>query len=269
MKAFAKVLLFAFSSCMAQAQLPSRAICSPPPPRTATPLESTTFDNVRADILSGNHQQALGEAEAILNAHPGNAEASFMIGTLLLDEGRPEEALVCFRNSQAAWPGSTDVHAGLLEAYAETGDRRDRDIERAILRGYHFDGHHPSAARTSGIVVERFHVGDKLIEAVEYFDPQGPDHVWYRFSEYDEKGQILGSYAFAADDADQNAYRQQHPDIAGSTLHRFALESFFSGTSSTVGSIDGAPTYDDFRTRVVSVVQAETTTASAASNPPK
>ncbi len=262
-------LLLALSPCLALAQLPSRPICSPPPPRTSIALESTTFDNVRADILSGDRQQALREAEAILNSHPGNAEASFMIGTLLLDTGRPDEALVCFRNAQAAWPGSTDVHAGLLEAYAETGDRRNRDVERAILRGYHSDGHHPNAARTSGIVVERFHVGDKLIEAVEYFEPQGPDHVWYRFTEYDEKGLTLGSYAFAADDADQTAYRLQHPDIAGSTLHRFALESFFSGTSSTVGNIDGAPTYDDFRTRVVSVVQAETTTASASPNPPK
>jgi tetratricopeptide (TPR) repeat protein len=260
MKVFTKVLLFALSPCMALAQ--PHSICSPPPPRTSTPLQNSDFVAVRADLLSGNRQQALSEAEAILNAHPGNAEASFMIGTLLLDFGKPDEALVCFRNSQAAWPGSTDVHAALLEAYAETGDRKDRDIERAILRGYHADGHHPTAARTSGIVIERFHAGEKTVEAVEYFDPQGPDHVWYRFTEYDEKGVSLGSYAFAADDADQAAYHQQHPDVVGSTLHRFALESFFAGTSATVGAIDGAPTYDDFRTRVVGVVQAENSTAS-------
>jgi tetratricopeptide (TPR) repeat protein len=232
------------------------------------PLQNSDFANVRADLLSGNRQQALTEAETILNAHPGNAEASFMIGTLLLDYGKPDEALVCFRNSQAAWPGSTDVHAGLLEAYAETGDRKNRDIERAILRGYHADGHHPTATRTSGIVIERFHAGDKTIEAVEYFDPQGPDHVWYRFTVNDDKGIILGSYAFAADDQDQAAYRQQHPDIAGSTLHRFALESYFAGTSATVGSLDGAPTYDDFRTRIVSIVQSQNSTASV-SDPAK
>jgi hypothetical protein len=262
MKVFPTAFLLAFSTGLSLAQSPDHPICSPPPPRTSQPLEGSDFANVRADLLNGNRRQALAGAEAILNAHPGNAEASFMIGTLLLDNGKPDEALVCFRNSQAAWPGSTDVHAGLLEAYAETGDRRDRDIERAILRGYHADGHHPSAARTTGIVIERFHAGDRTIESVEYFDPQGPDHVWYRFSEYDDKGAIVGSYAFAADDQDQTTYHQEHPDVAGSTLHRFALESFFAGTSSTVGSIDGAPTYDDFRTRIVSVIQSQNSTAS-------
>jgi hypothetical protein len=167
------------------------------------------------------------------------------------------------RNSQAAWPGSTDVHAGLLEAYSETGDRKNRDIERAILRGFHSDGHHPTAARTTGIVIERFHAGDKTVEGVEYFDPQGPDHIWYRFTVSGDEGVILGSYSFAADDADQAAYYRQHPDVAGSTLHRFALQSTFAGTASTLGTIDGAPTYDDFRTRIVGIVQAETVTASA------
>jgi hypothetical protein len=263
MKTLSTALLALFSS-LALAQSPERPICSPPPPRNAQPLHASDFDNVRAAILNGDRSQALTEAETILSAHPGNAEASFMIGTLLLDYGRPSEALVCFRNAQAAWPASTDVHAGLLEAYAETGDRKSRDIERAILRGYHSDGHHPTAARTTGIVIERFHAGDKIVEGVEYFDPQGSDHIWYRFTVFGDAGMILGSYSFAADDPDQAAYRQQHPDVAGSTLHRFALQSTFAGTASTLGTIDGAPTYDDFRTRIVGIVQAETVTASAA-----
>jgi tetratricopeptide (TPR) repeat protein len=238
-------------------------------PRSASaPLENSDFANVRSDLLSGRRDKALSEAEEILDAHPGNAEASFMIGTLLLDYGKPEEALVCFHNAQGAWPGSTDVHAGLLEAFAETGDRKNRDIERAVLRGYHSDGRHPSAAKTPGIVIERFHAGDKSVEAVEYFEPQGPDHVYYRFTVSDAKGVSTGYYAFAADDPDQAAYRQEHPDIAGSTLHRFALESYFGGTPSTVGTMDGAPTYDDFRNRVVSVLESEGGTASAAA-PPK
>ncbi len=262
-KPFPTVVLLALLPSLALAELPERPICSPPPPKTSEPLHAFDFDSVRSDLLSGNRSQALKEAEAILNSHPGNAEASFMIGTLLLDNGKPAEALVCFRNSQAAWPGSTDVHAALLEAYAETGDRKNRDLERAILRGYHSDGHHPSAARTTGIVIERFHAGEKTVEATEYFDPQESDHIWYRFAVSDEKGMPLGSYALAADDPDQVAYHQQHPDVVGSTLHRFALESTFAGAASTVGTIDGAPTYDDFRTRIVGLVQAETVTASA------
>ncbi len=259
----ATALMIALAPWTLAAQTPPHPICSPAPPRTSAALDSSDFLSVRSDLLSGNRQQALNEAEAILNAHPGNAEASFMIGTLLLDYGKPDEALVCFRNAQAAWPGSTDVHAGLLEAFSETGDRKDRDIERAILRGYHSDGHHPSAARTPGIVVERFHAGDRTIESIEYFEPEGSEHVFYRFNVTDEKGAILGYYAFAADDADQAAYHQQHPDVVGSTLHRFELLSYFDGASTNLGVIDGAPTYDDFRTRIVSVVQAQNTTASA------
>lgn len=267
MRIFPTALLLVLTVGIATAQPPEHPICSPPSPKFSQPLQSSDFAAVRADLLNGDRERALHEAEAILNAHPGNAEASFMIGTLLLDYGKPDEAVVCFRNSQAAWPGSTDVHAGLLEAYSEIGDRKNRDIERAILRGYHSDGHHPTAARTTGIVIERFRAGDRSIEAVEYFEPQGTDHVLYRFTAVDDKGALLGSYAFAADDADQAAYHRDHPDVAGSTLHRYALESFFSGTSSTLGTIDGAPTYDDFRSRIVTIVQAETTTASAGTPP--
>ena len=262
------IVVLLLSSAFACADSAQRPICSPPPPRTSTPLENSDFASVRADLLSGNRQQALREAEDILNAHPGNAEASFMIGTLLLDYGKPAEALVCFRNAQAAWPGSTDVHAGLLEAFAETGDRKDRDIERAILRGYHADGRHPSAARTPGIVIERFHAGDRQIEAVEYFEPQGPDHVYYRFNVSDPNGVIVGWYAFAADDPDQATYHQEHPDIARTTLRRYALESFIAGNSATLGTIDGNPSYDDFRSRIVAVAQAASSTADATPPPP-
>ena len=257
-------VVFLFPFTLAWAASPQHPICSPPPPRTATPLRNSDFAGVRADLLSGNRQQALHEAEDILDAHPGNAEASFMIGTLLLDYGQPAEALVCFRKAQAAWPGSTDVHAGLLEAFAETGDRKDRDIERAILRGYHADGRHPSAARTPGIVIERFHAGDRQIEAVEYFDPQGPDHVYYRFNVADPHGVIVGWYAFAADDADQAAYHQAHPDVARTSLRRYALESFINGNSATLGTFDGNPSYDDFRSRIVAVAQTQSSTATAA-----
>jgi tetratricopeptide (TPR) repeat protein len=259
--------LLLLSFVLASAALAQRPICSPAPPRTSTPLQNSDFANVRADLLSGNREQALREAEEILDAHPGNAEASFMIGTLLLDYGKPAEALVCFRNAQAAWPGSTDVHAGLLEAFAETGDRKNRDIERAILRGYHADGHHPSAAKTPGMVIERFRAGDKEIEAVEYFDPQGPDHVYYRFNVFDPGGVIVGWYAFAADDPDQAAYQNEHPDVARTSLRRYALESFIGGNSANLGMIDGAPSYDDFRSRIVSVCAAETSTADASPPP--
>lgn len=264
MKTLSPVLLLAFFSSLALAQLPERPICSPPPPRTTQPLHVSDFDNVRAEILNGDRSEALAAAEGILNAHPGNAEASFIIGTLLLDQGQPAESLVCFAHAEAAWPDSTDVHAGLLEAYAESGDRKNRDAERAILRAFHSDGRHPTAARTTGIVIERFHAGERTVEAIEYFVPQGADHIWYRFNVTGDNGMILGSYSFAAADADQDAYRRQHPDVAGSTLHRFALESSFAGAASTLGTLDGAPAYDDFRSRIAGVVQAETVTASAA-----
>ena len=252
----AAVVLLAFSTSLAAASGPSaRPVCSPPMPRSSSMLQNSDFVNVRADLLSGRRQEALSEAEAILDAHPGNAEASFMIGTLMLDEGKPDEALVCFHNAQAAWPGSTDVHAGLLEAFAETGDRKDRDVERSILRGYHSDGRHPAAAKTPGIVIERFHVGERAIEAVEYFEPQGEDHEWFRFTVSDAKGVTAGYYAFAADDEDQAAYHREHPDIAGATLHRFAIESVFGGSTATMGTMDGVPTYDDFRNRIVTIIQ--------------
>lgn len=269
------VLLLAFTPCLAIAEGRPHPICSPPMPRSASMLQNSDFVNVRADLLSGRRREALSEAEAILDAHPGNAEASFMIGTLMLDDGKPDEALVCFHNAQAAWPGSTDVHAGLLEAFAETGDRKDRDVERSILRGYHADGRHPSAAKTPGIVIERFHVGDRAIEAVEYFEPQGADHEWFRFTVSDGKGVSNGYYAFAADDGDQAAYHQEHPDIAGSTMHRFAIESVFGGSTATMGTMDGAPTYDDFRNRIVTIIQygsgtgSGSTSASAPATPPR
>ena len=40
-------------------------------------------------------------------------------------------------------------------------------------------------------------------------------------------------------------------------------------THSTLGAIDGAPTYDDFRTRIVSVLQTENATASVSAAPAK
>lgn len=245
--------------------------CAAWPQRTHNPDQAQTdqkpaerqpdpvaFQGVQSSLEAGRKDEALQKAQAIVSMYPNNVHANAITGAVLLDMARPADAVACFRKVVEAQPDDPHAHALLLEAYAESGDREHRDQEIATLRRFHADGRHPAFAESKGFMIERIPIGNLSVAAIQYFAPEGRYHFAYRFDVYDTSDKMIEFIALAAEDEDQALFAEAHPKEAKAGEHRYSLDRYTQNEQALLGFIDGTPSYDDLRARVVKAITAET-----------
>jgi len=220
------------------------------------------------ELKQKKFDEAIADAKTILEKDPESPQANKLVGVVLLDAQKPADALTYFQKAQSLDSGEASVHELLLQAYAGMGDKAQRDEQRAILRSLHSDGKHPVLAQEQGFVIEMIPAGDKVIQAFEFYEPAGRFHFYYRFNVFDASGKMERFYALESDDADQAMYAQQHPKEATAGERRFSIDYYEqkkpdSVTQGLVGFIDGQPSYDDLRARIVKLVSTEQPAATA------
>jgi tetratricopeptide (TPR) repeat protein len=216
---------------------------------------------VIASLKARNFDDALTGAKAILAANPNSPKANKLIGVVLLDQQKSLAALPYFQKALQLAPDDPMVHALLLQAYAQTGDKVHRDEQRAILRGYHSDGKHPVFAQIPAFLIETIPVGNKVIQATEFYEPSGEFHFYYRFNIFDTSGNIQSFIALESDDADQALFAQQHSKEAAAGERRFSLDGYSKTADGHVTQalytfFNGHPSYDDVRALVIKLVQS-------------
>lgn len=215
---------------------------------------------VIASLQARNFDDALVGAKAILAADPNSPKANKLVGVVLLDQQKASDSLPYFEKALQLSPDDPTVHGLLLQAYAQSGDKTHRDEQRTILRGFHADGKHPQFAQIPSYLIETIPVGDKIVQATEFYEPSGEFHFYYRFNIFDATGHIQSFIALESDDSDQTLYAQQHPKQAAKGDRRFSLDGYSKSadgnvTQSRYTFFDGQPTYDDVRALVVKLVQ--------------
>jgi hypothetical protein len=226
---------------------------------------------VIASLQSRDFADALTGAKAILAAGPASPKANKLVGVVLLDQQKASDSLPYFEKALQLAPGDPTVHGLLLQAYAQSGDKTRRDQQRAILRGFHTDGKHPQFAQIPSYLIETIPVGDRIVQATEFYEPSGEFHFYYRFNIFDPAGHIQSFIALESDDADQALYAQQHPKQAAAGDRRFSLDGYSKSADGNVTQAlytfyDGQPTYDAVRDLVLKLVQTGKAPAPATTN---
>jgi tetratricopeptide (TPR) repeat protein len=232
-------------------------------------LDPAERDKVIADINAKKFDDALVEAKAILAAHPDSSQANKLVGVVLLDDQKAADALSYFLKALALDANDPSVHALLLQAYAQSGDRKNRDAQREILRGYHTDGKHPDFARSLGFTIETIPFVGKAVQAFEFYEPAGKFHLYYRFNVYDTlDGHLQSFYALESDDIDQVNYAKEHPKEASAGERRFSIDVYSRNaagnpTQGLIAFIDGKPAYDDVRAQIIKIMDKPAAPAAA------
>jgi hypothetical protein len=239
------------------------------PPGADAQTDPHAEAKVVASLEARDFDDALTGARAILAANPNSPKANKLIGVVYLDQQKSSDALPYFEKALQLSPDDPTVHGLLLQAYAESGDKTRRDEQRAILRGYHSDGKHPEMAQIPAYLIETIPVGDKIIQATEFYEPSGEFHFYYRFNIFDTTGQIQSFIALESDDADQAMFAQQHPKEAAAGERRFSLDGYSKNADGHVTQalytfFNGQPSYDDVRALVIKLVRSGKEPAPAA-----
>src|SRR5215470_8159366 len=151
----------------------------------ASPAQNTTSPQPTAqqglDQLK-NHQpqQALAIFQQLLQAYPNDVAINLYAADAALQLYQADKAVQYAEKARQQDPNNWKVHTTLVVAYAMAGRTAQRDAERDVLRKLHADPKAPEAMQSNGFLVDMFPVKQYRIEAIEYFQPLGKFHIYYR-----------------------------------------------------------------------------------------
>ena len=210
------------------------------------------------DALKANQpREALADFQQILKADPNNAKANLLASTAAVELYQGPLAVQYAEKARRLDPQDWKIHTTLVAAYAAAGMKAQRDQERALLRQMHKDGP-PDAREATGFLVEMFPLGSWRVDAVEYFDPMGEFHTYYRFLVRRPDGDRVGEVDAQSNDFDERSWAAAHPGEAAAGERQFQLSGHGAdGKEVDYRMFSGKPDYDAIRTLVTGILQTQ------------
>ena len=219
-----------------------------------TPPAAPTIDQGVAALRSGQPAQALGIFQQILAADPKNAVADLYAATAAMEQYNGHLAVEYAERARQLDPQSWKIHTTLVAAYAAAGMKAQRDQERAKLAELHASGA-PEARQANGFLVEMFPVGSTRVDAVQYFQPVGKFHTYFRFIVHTPAGgKAPQEIDVQSNDFDQKSWAQAHPSEAAAGERQFQITD--AAGVKDYRMFSGKPDYDAIRAMVVEILTA-------------
>jgi tetratricopeptide (TPR) repeat protein len=212
---------------------------------------SATLAHGLAELQANQARQALADFQHILNSDPGNTAANLLASTAAVELYQGQLAVKYAEKARQLDPQNWKIHTTLVAAYSAAGMKQQRDQERAALEQLHETGA-PDARQATGFLVEMFPVGTYRVDAVEYFEPMGKFHTYYRFLVRQADGRRVWEVDVESDDFDEQSWAAAHPADAASGNRQFQI----TGRGENNQSVDyrnfsGKADYDNIRVMVV------------------
>lgn len=227
---------------------------APVPPPSAVSASPTLAQGLAA--LQTNHaHQALIDFQQILQSNPNDTAANLLASTAAVETFQGQLAVQYAEKARQLDPQNWKIHTTLVAAYSAAGMKQQRDEERALLEQLHKTG--ASDARlATGFLLEMFPVGAYRVDAVEYFEPMGKFHTYYRFLVRQADGHRVWEVDVQSDDFDQKSWAEAHATEAAAGERQFQI----TGHGGDDKEIDyrmfsGHPNYDNIRVMVVEILR--------------
>jgi len=208
-----------------------------------------------AALHDNEARTALTDFQQVLESDPNNTAANLLASTAAVELFQGQAAVQYAEKARQLDPGNWKIHTTLVAAYSAAGMKQQRDQERALLHEMHKTG--ASDARlATGFLLEMFPVEQYRVDAVEYFEPLGKFHTWYRFLVRQANGHRVWEIDVESDDFDQKSWAEAHPREAAAGERQFQI----TGRGGDSNSVDyrmfsGMPDYDNIRVMVVEILR--------------
>ncbi|MGC2636097.1 MAG: hypothetical protein WA294_02890 [Acidobacteriaceae bacterium] len=220
-------------------------------PTATSPAAPPTVEQGLAALQAHQPAEALADFQQILAGDPNNAVATLYAATAALEMYNGSLAVQYAEKARQLDPQSWKVHTTLVAAYAAAGMKAQRDQEREALAQLHRTGA-ADAREARGFLLEMFAVGPEQVEAIQYFEPVGKFHTYYRFL---VRGAASREIDVQSNDFDEKSWETAHSAQAAAGERQFQLTDA-AGTAD-YRMFSGKPDYDAIRGMVVGVLQGQ------------
>lgn len=225
------------------------------------PPQKQQFDEAGRAFDSQHYAEALSICKLLLKDLPGNLALSKLASESALNTGDVSFALNSLKPIVQASPNDWQATALLARAYAESGDKTDRDAEIAHMLDLHKRGVTPPGMQQ--YIVERVNTGDKSLLIFTSLEPWGHYHVYYYAQIFDASGHLWLSLTIESSESDQAIFARAHPTEAAAGLRSFSLNGYLDSDTNSKGQrtqthyifefFTGQPTYGTIRNAFIRI----------------
>ena len=227
------------------------------PQANVEPPQATVEQGLAA-LKSRQSQQALTVFQQVLQANPNDVATNLYAAGAALELYQGKLAVQYGEKAKQLDPDNWKVHTTLVAAYAAAGNIQQRDAEREVLRKLHADPKASDAMKANGFLVEMFPVKQYRIQAIEYFQPLGKFHIYYRFLIQNQKGNRVWEIIAESNDFDEKSWEQAHPEQMTAGEREFQLVGDGGDTHVDYRMFSGKPSYDAIKAQVLQILNAQT-----------
>jgi tetratricopeptide (TPR) repeat protein len=261
-QSLAIIALLLAASLVARAQSQPGPAANPPSgaqDASTPPVADAELDEGLHYLKANQPEKALADFERVLQSDPDNATANLLAASSALNLYMADVAVAYAEKARQLAPNDWRVDTTLVTAYAAAGKTQQRDAVRAKLVALHASPDAPDAMKANGFLLDLFKLGRYRVEVVQYFQPIGKFHTYYRFLVRNQGGRRVWEYNLQSDDFTQKSWADAHPQEAAAGGRQYSLESDTGDTHTEYRLFSGSPTYDDVRAVVVRLLQERTT----------
>ena len=226
--------------------------------QTAPSPQSATVEQGVDQLKNHQPQQALATFQQVLAGNPNDVATNLYAAGAALDLYQGELAVKYAEKARQLDPDNWKVHTTLVVAYAVAGRTTQRNAERELLRKLHADPKAPDAMQSNGFLVDMFPVKQYRIEAVEYFQPLGKFHIYYRFLIRNQQGKRIWTISAESNDFDEKSWEQAHAQQATDGERQFQMVGEGDDSHVDYRMFSGKPVYDGVKAQVLQILNAQT-----------
>jgi hypothetical protein len=239
-----------------------------------TPEQKQRFDDAVKAQREGRYADALGLFKGLQKDLPGDSIITKFAADNALQVGDTPFALAQLKPIAEANPTDWQAAAMLTRAYAESGDKANRDAGMAHMLELRKRGLTPP--NWQKYPLERVKVGDNTMVIQTSLEPWGYYHIYDFGQVSDSKGQIFLQITLESNDFDQPLFAKRYPKEAAQGLRQFSLDAYrdtgvnSSGqktqTHYTYQFFVGQPSYDTVREWFINVAAGKANAMSSRDN---
>lgn len=209
-------------------------------------------------LKSHQPQQALATFQQLLQTNPNDVATNLYAADAALQLYKGDLAVQYAEKARDLDPNNWKVHTTLVVAYSVADRPIQRNAERDTLHKLHADPKAKDAMQSNGFLVDMFPVKQYRIEAIEYFQPIGKFHIYYRFIIRNEQGKRVWTINAESNDFDEKSWEQAHAAQASAGERQFQMTGEGNEKHVDYRMFSGKPVYDGVKAQVLQILNAQT-----------
>lgn len=258
------------SSFLCAAQQPA------PPP--LTPEQQTLFDAARKNFSEHRPELAFQKMKQLHTMVPNNPTITDGAAETAVTLGEDAYAISLLKPWTTTHPEDWFASEWLARAYAEAGDATERDRAIAAVLKLHETTTNEPFKRADRFMLERVKLAEGYLDIYYAVTPFSRYHIYMLGRQINANNALVRQITLESDDIDQVEFAKEHPDMAVKGMRRFSIDTYSASkvnlngaatqTQDLIGFMDGQPSYDETKARMLKVASGDAPPAATRSGIP-